>query len=53
VKAVDHLATMFPVTRVHIQEPGHNVIFKMWKEGTLRQFYREQFGFDPVVTGKL
>jgi len=53
VKAVDHLATMFPVTRVHIQEPGHNVIFKMWKEGTLRQFYREQFGFDPVVAGKL
>ena len=39
--AVDHLATMFPVTRVPIQATGHNVIFKMLREGTLRQFYRE------------
>jgi hypothetical protein len=51
--AVDHLATMFPVTRVPIRDAtGHNVIFKMWKEGTLRQFYREHFVFDPVVAGK-
>jgi hypothetical protein len=40
-RAVDHLATMFPVTRVPIQATAHNVIFKMLREGTLRQFYRE------------
>ncbi len=45
-RAVDHLATMFPVTRVPIRNAtGHNVIFKMWNEGTLRQFYREHFVF--------
>ena len=47
-RAVDHLATMFPVTRVPIQATGHNVIFKMLKEGTLRQFYREH-----LVSGQL
>ncbi|THD72514.1 MAG: hypothetical protein E7813_03885 [Bradyrhizobium sp.] len=40
-RAVDHLATMFPVTRVPIQVTGHNVIFKMLSKGTLRQFYQE------------
>lgn len=52
LRAVDHLATMFPVTRLHIQA-SHNVIFAMYKEGTLRQFYRVQFAFDPTVAGKL
>lgn len=41
-RAVDHLATMFPVTRVPIKgAKGHNVIYKMWKEGSLRQFYQD------------
>ncbi|HMK31150.1 MAG TPA: hypothetical protein VK473_15815, partial [Terriglobales bacterium] len=47
VAAVDRLATMFPVTRLQIPETTHNVIFEMWKKGTLRQFYRQQFAFDP------
>ena len=45
VAAVDHLATMFPVTRLQIRVPDHNVIFGMWKAGTLKQFYHEQFAF--------
>jgi hypothetical protein len=47
-RAVDHLATMFPVTRVPVQTTAHNVIFEMLGEGTLRQFYREHlFRDDP------
>jgi hypothetical protein len=38
VKAVDHLASMFPVERLQIHDvANHNVIFAMWKEGTLRE----------------
>jgi hypothetical protein len=50
LRAVDHLATMFPVTRLQIEGvTDHNVIFAMWKRGTLRQFYREQFVLSEVV----
>jgi hypothetical protein len=44
---VDHLATMFPVTRLEVSGANHNAIFTMWKQGTLRQFYRQQFVFEP------
>jgi hypothetical protein len=48
VADVDHLAAIFPVTRLQIREAtDHNVIYTMWNKGTLRQFYREQFAFDP------
>jgi hypothetical protein len=45
--AVDHLATIFPVTRWPIEGvERHGVIAEMWKTGTLRQFYRDVFAFD-------
>lgn len=45
--AVDHLATMFPVTRWAIPRvEKHNVIHELWKAGTLRQFYRDAFAFE-------
>jgi len=46
--AVEHLATMFPLTRLHIRGADHNAINAMWKRGTLRRFYRQQFAFERI-----
>jgi hypothetical protein len=50
--AVDRLERMFPVLRRPIAGfAEHNVIYEMWKRGTLRAFYREIFSSDPLVAG--
>ena len=50
VAAAAHLATMFPVTRYPIAGAAeHNVIYRMWVLGTLRDFYREVFSAAPLA----
>jgi hypothetical protein len=47
LRAVAHLESMFPVLRWPIHGVrDHNVVYEMWKQGTLRAFYRELFSLD-------
>ncbi len=47
--AIDHLETILPVTRWPIAGmKKHNIVLELLEAGTLPQFYRSAFGFDPL-----
>jgi hypothetical protein len=51
-EALDHLATMFPVTRWPIRGLNqHNAIATLVKKGKLRRFYHDVFAFDQDAIG--
>jgi hypothetical protein len=52
VRAADHLGSIFPIRRWPVAGVSdHNVIYEMWKQGTLRTFYRELFSDRHVGFG--